>query len=79
MTEPKAAWTGEALRLLSLHEVARALGVHFYVVREMVESGELAALRVGRGGERQHWRVSPAALDAWHRRQGEVADMSLRP
>lgn len=60
-------------RLLTMHQVARSLGVHFYVVREMIESGELKALRVGNGGEHRHYRISPAALEAWHRRQGEVA------
>lgn len=60
-------------KLMSLHEVARSLGVHFYQARELVESGDLKAIAVGRGGERKHWRVSPVALDAWHRRQAEGA------
>jgi excisionase family DNA binding protein len=45
------------LRLLSLGEAARRLGVHWLAVRELVETGQLRAVRIG-----SRYRIPTSAL-----------------
>ena len=52
---------------MTVHEVARALGVSRFTVYDLVKRGELAAFRVG-----NRLRVEPAALAAFKHGAGRV-------
>ena len=62
-------------RFLSLADVADVLNVDISVVRELVESNELAAIRIGEHG---HWRVEPRALDDYIADQYERRERESR-
>ena len=47
-------------RFLTLADVADILNVELHVARELVETGELAAIRIGQVGQ---WRVEQRALE----------------
>src|SRR5437868_6794127 len=47
MREPEAVSSADLARLLSLKEVARALGVSSSTVYRLIEAGELRRLKVG--------------------------------
>jgi excisionase family DNA binding protein len=49
------------LSLLTLHQVAERLQVHWSIVRQAVEEGSLIVVRLGRTAK--GWRVTPDALE----------------
>lgn len=55
-------------RFLTLADVADILNAELNVVRELVESGELAAIRIGQVGQ---WRVEQQALEDYIQDQYE--------
>lgn len=52
-------------RLLTVHEVADRLRVKPRTLREWLKEGRIRASKVGRD-----WRIEPAAVDEYLRRQG---------
>jgi excisionase family DNA binding protein len=59
---------------MTVHEVARALGVSRFTVYDLVKRGELAAFRVG-----NRLRVEPAALAAFKHGAGRVTPAPAPP
>lgn len=55
-------------RFLTLADVAEILNVELSVARELVETGELAAIRIGQVGQ---WRVEQSALEDYVQDQYE--------
>lgn len=49
-------------RFLTLADVAELLNVELDVVRELVSSNELAAIRIGESGQ---WRIERSVLEAY--------------
>lgn len=70
-----AASSSRFAKFLSLADVAEVLNVDIEVVRELVESNELTAIRIGELG---HWRVEPRALDAYVADQYERRERESR-
>jgi len=61
MTDPE--------RLLDVDEVAELLGVQVVHVYDLLRSGELPGINVGRGSQRIRWRVRPSDLAEWQRQR----------
>lgn len=62
--EPEVIDVNRAGVLLSVPEVAARLGVDVQTVRRHIHTGELRAVRLG-GSPKSHYRITPAALDAF--------------
>ncbi|MFK4729814.1 helix-turn-helix domain-containing protein [Agromyces mediolanus] len=60
MTSPESG--GELGRFLTLADTAELLAVDVSAVDELIRTGELPAIRVGRSGP---WRVERAQLEVW--------------
>lgn len=60
--EKLPGWVREAPPVMTVSEAARVLGVAEKTLRRAIEAGELQAMRVGRGAERAHWRVTQDQL-----------------
>ncbi len=54
-------------RFWTVPQVAQDLGVNPSLVYQLLVSGELEGIRVGR-----HWRIDPAAIDRFAQRGGSV-------
>lgn len=52
---------------LTTRQAARRLSCSPYVVRELCQAGKLPAIKL-RDGEKSHWRIEPAAVEAYLKR-----------
>lgn len=71
---------GLADRFLTLADVAELLNVELDIVRELVASNELAAIRIGESGQ---WRIERTVLEAYiddlyerRRREAQFAQLA---
>ena len=62
-------------RFLTLADVAEVLAVDLDTVRALVDTNELAAIRIGEGGQ---WRVEEAQLERFIADQYERRDREAR-
>src|SRR5579875_911631 len=63
---------------LTLAEAARAVGVHVETLRRLARAGQIETYIVNPGSQRPHFRVTPAALQAF-REHSRRARLSKTP
>ena len=56
---------GEAVKLLSIKQVAEVLGISRWTVAEMLQHGALPGIVLKSGKRKKMWKVSEQALEKW--------------
>ncbi len=59
-------------KLLTLHEVAEILKIHYQTVRTYIQEGQITAIKIGR-----NWRVKPEDLEEFVSKQARPTEQPV--